>query len=101
MPLIAVPKVLRDKLGEDATEAFVEVIKSIDLEARKDALVIAEERFEKKLTEMELRIEKRFSEIEKRFSDMERRFTDILKWMFIFWASQLGFIFAILKFMIK
>lgn len=41
MPVIAIPKPLRDKLGEEATDALTEVIRSIDLEARKDALALA------------------------------------------------------------
>ncbi len=87
MAVISIPRILREKLGDEATDAFVNVVKEIDLDARKEALSIAEERFEKKLTELELRIEKRF--------------TDMLKWRFIFWASQIGIIFAFLKFMIK
>ena len=49
MGLVVVPRVLQEKLGEEGSDAFVKVIKEIDLEARKEALVIAEERFEVKL----------------------------------------------------
>jgi cell division septum initiation protein DivIVA len=62
MGVITVPKALRDKLGNDGADAFVEVIKEIDLDARKDALALAEERFERRLTEefgkLKLEIEK-------------------------------------------
>lgn len=44
MPVIAIPKPLRDKLGEEATDGLTEVIRSIALEARKDALALAQER---------------------------------------------------------
>lgn len=41
MPVIAIPRSLRDKLGEKATDALTEVIRSIDLAAPKDALALA------------------------------------------------------------
>ncbi|MBA7523424.1 hypothetical protein ES705_15551 [subsurface metagenome] len=51
MSVIAIPIVLIDKLGNEGAEAFTEIIKEIDLEARKEAITIAEERFEKRLAE--------------------------------------------------
>jgi len=51
MGVIAIPKPLRERLGDEGTDAFVEVIKEIDLDARKDSLSLAEERFEKRLTQ--------------------------------------------------
>ncbi len=74
MGVITIPQVLREKLGEDGADAFVEVIREIDLDARKDALSLAEERFEKRLTEefgkLRLEIEKVRVEIEKVRSEM-------------------------------
>ena len=49
MSVIVVPKIIRDKFGEEYTDAFVALIKEIDLDAREDAIAIAEERFEKRL----------------------------------------------------
>lgn len=51
MSVIIVPKPLRDKLGEEATDAFVEVMREVDLSARQEAILIAEERLERRLTE--------------------------------------------------
>lgn len=51
MSVITPPQPLRDKLGESATEAFVEVVREVDLSARQEAILIAEERFERRLTE--------------------------------------------------
>ncbi len=82
MSVITILKPLRDKLGDDATEALAKVIKEVDVSARQDAIAIAEERLERRLAE----------EIGKLKAEM-------IKWMFIFWASQLGFIFAFLKFL--
>jgi len=49
MPVITIPKALRDKLGEPASDALGDFVREIDLDARKDALALAEERLEKKL----------------------------------------------------
>ena len=49
MPVITIPKALRDKLGDQASDALGDFVREIDLDARKDALALAEERLEKKL----------------------------------------------------
>ncbi len=74
MAVITIPKPLREKLGDEATDAFIEVIKEIEQESKKDLATK---------------------------SDLSELKTEIIKWMFIFWASQLGIIFAFLKYMIK
>jgi hypothetical protein len=51
MPVITIPKVLRDKLGDEAAESFAILLKEVEHEGRKDALVMAEEKFERRLTE--------------------------------------------------
>lgn len=51
MSVVTIPKPLRDKLGEEATDAFVEVVREVDLSARQEAILIAEERLERRLTE--------------------------------------------------
>ena len=51
MGVIVVPRILQEKLGEEGSDAFVKVIREIDNEARKEALVVAEEHFEVRLSE--------------------------------------------------
>jgi hypothetical protein len=51
MPVITIPKALRDKLGDEAAESFAILLKEVEHEGRKDALVMAEEKFERRLTE--------------------------------------------------
>ncbi|MBI5141125.1 MAG: hypothetical protein HZA20_02890 [Nitrospirae bacterium] len=80
MSVIAIPRHLREKLGDDATDAFVSVVREIDFEARKDTLAIAEERFERRLAE-----------------EIGKLRAELIKWMFIFWCGQIGVIFALLK----
>ncbi len=140
MAVLDIPKPLREKLGEEATDAFVHIVKDIDLNARQDAILIAEERLERRLTEEIGKVNERItsepgkvneritSEIRKvneriaseigkvnvEIGKVKERMTaeigkvnenilqskgEIIKWMFIFWASQLGAMFAFLKFL--
>ena len=125
MAVISIPKVLRDKIGEEATDALTEVIKSIDTEARKEALALAEERLERRLTEengkIRLEIEKVRTEMQGIRMEMQEVRTEIgqlrteikeeigklnekiastksemIKWVFIFWIGQTGAIMGIL-----
>ncbi len=140
MSVITVPRPLKDKLGDDATDAFVEVVKEIDLSSRQEAILIAEERLERRLTDETGKINERITaeiskvneritselgkvnermsselgKVNERITRVEKELEnkaskadlanvkfDIVKWMFIFWASQLIAIFGLLKFMIK
>ncbi len=118
MGVIAIPNVLREKLGDEGVDAFTAVIREIDIEARKDALAIAEERFESRLseetnqikseieksradfkveieksrTEFKVEIEKNRTELEKNRTELEKNKAELLKWMFIFWIGQIGVI---------
>ncbi|KWT82084.1 LA_3696 family protein [Candidatus Magnetominusculus xianensis] len=51
MSVITIPRVIRERLGDDASDAFATLINDIDIGARKDAIAIAEERFERRLVE--------------------------------------------------
>ena len=127
MAVIAIPSILRDKLGDEGVEAFTEVIKEIDLEARKESITIVEERFERRLAEEtgklkveiekirvdlmaeigknRVEIEKIRVEIEKIRVEVAASKADTLRWMFIFWIGQIGvlsgIIFAMLKLYFK
>ncbi len=124
MAVIAIPPVLRDKLGNEGVEALTEIIKEIDLEARKEAITIAEERFERRLAEetgkVRIAIAETRSELKTEIAEtrteiaetrtelkteIERNKSETLKWMFIFWVGQIavlsGIIFAMLKLYFK
>lgn len=75
MTVIAIPKILRDKLTDEGADAFVEILDKVEERSQKATLEIAEERFEKRLSQVE---------------------TSIIRWMFIFWVGQVGTITAIL-----
>jgi bifunctional DNA-binding transcriptional regulator/antitoxin component of YhaV-PrlF toxin-antitoxin module len=122
MSVITIPKPLRDKLGDEAAESFAMLLKEVEFEGRKDALVIAEERFERRLSEEVAKINQRItdevarldSKINQRITEeiarLDKRITEetaglrveiaktkseIIKWMFIFWASQIGAVAAL------
>ncbi|WP_420263831.1 LA_3696 family protein [Candidatus Magnetominusculus dajiuhuensis] len=123
MSVITIPRSLRERLGDAASEDFASLINDIDLGARKDAIAIAEERFERRLVEetgklrVELRLEiskvneriteesgKLRLEIEKVRSELsvkiEKSGKENVKWMFLFWIGQLAAMAALLKFFV-
>ncbi|MBF0566028.1 MAG: hypothetical protein HQK89_12370 [Nitrospirae bacterium] len=75
MAVISIPRALRDRLGDEASDDFATIIKEIDIEARKEAISIAEERFERRLAE---EIGKVKIEIEKLRSDFKLYFVILL-----------------------
>ncbi|MBI3813504.1 MAG: DUF1640 domain-containing protein [Nitrospinae bacterium] len=62
MPVVAVSKVLRERLTDEGVDEFIEILSEVEKEARKDSLVIAEERFERRLTEETSKLDKRITE---------------------------------------
>ena len=126
MGVIVVPRILQEKLGEEGSDAFVKVIKEIDNEARKEALVVAEEHFEVRLSEEMGKLRQEFSEFKEEMraefsgfkEEMRAEFSgfkdsmgqeisslrvenaktkaDMIKWMFIFWIGQIGVLSGIM-----
>lgn len=82
MTVIAVPKILRERLTDEGADAFVQIIDQVEARAHQAILEIAEERFEKRLAQLDGKI--------------ERVRADLIQWMFIFWVGQVGTITAIL-----
>ncbi|MEO5361285.1 MAG: hypothetical protein H7843_12710 [Nitrospirota bacterium] len=81
MSVIAIPKSLREKLGDEATEDLVKVINEADSASRKDVAT------KEDIANLKAEIEKSKSET--------------LKWMFLFWAGQLVAMFTLFKFFFK
>lgn len=118
MSVITIPKPLRDKLGDEAVESFAMLLKEVEFEGRKDALVIAEERFERRLSEeaAKLRVEMKeeIAKLDRRITEeiaklrvemkeeiaglrveIAKAKSEMIKWMFIFWVGQIGVIAAL------
>lgn len=79
MTVIAIPNVLREKLGESATQALIEVINNAEERAKDRSIETVEERFERRLAEEIARLE-----------------TRLVRWMFLFWIGQFASIVGIL-----
>jgi bifunctional DNA-binding transcriptional regulator/antitoxin component of YhaV-PrlF toxin-antitoxin module len=67
MPIISIPKPLREKLGEEGTDALVQVLNENEKETRSSVVDFAEQRFERHLTEEIAGVRVDLADAEKRF----------------------------------
>ncbi len=121
MAIVSVPKVLRNKLGDDGAEALIRFFN--DMQAansqKEEIIEIVEEKFERRLSEElgKLRVEiaemkaelrnemaQMRSELRDEMAEMNANLlakiaqsqADLIKWMFIFWVGQIGVLVGIL-----
>jgi len=88
---------LREKLGEDGADSLVELLNRVSNHTRDDVLTFVEEKFEHRLSEEVAKVNQRITdEIAMVRTDMHALRADLIKWMFIFWAGQIGVILGIL-----
>lgn len=87
MAVIAFPKILTDRLTDEGARALTDILNTVEHSTQETTLQIAEERFEKRLAQVEIKIEQSKAET--------------IKWMFIFWVGQVttivGILFAFFK----
>jgi len=86
MPVITIPKILREKLSEEGADALVEVINKADERQKEDIVSFVEEKFERRLAE----------EIGKVREEIGKVRAEIIKWMFIFIFGQFWAIVGVL-----
>jgi hypothetical protein len=87
---------LKSKYGEKEAEEFVSLIKeqvNETFEAKKEVLATKAD-----IAALEIRITQLEGKLEAKLAHTETR---IILWAFVFWATQLGSIFAFIKFFIK
>ena len=119
MAIISVPKPLREKLGEEGSDALIELINRQSESERGNIIELVEQKFERRLSEemakMNDRITQEISGMNERISQeigsVNERITQessrlevmisesqatIIKWMFLFWIGQMGAILGIL-----
>ena len=126
MAIVTVEKPLRDKLGDEGSEALIHLLNQSQQEQKEDVLEFVEEKFERRLAvetgklrveisnvknelgeeihRLDNRITEEIGRLGKRITDTEGRLlakisetkTDMIKWMFIFWVGQVGMIIGIL-----
>ena len=126
MSIIAIPRALRDKLGEEGSDALVDVLNMQGDENKQSVIDLAEQRFEAKLaketsllreemagfdTKLKHEIsilreemirsdlsikEDLLKSIQTVSENVQTTRADLIKWMFIFWVGQLFAIGGIL-----
>ncbi|MBF0567779.1 MAG: DUF1640 domain-containing protein [Nitrospirae bacterium] len=115
MSVIAIPRSLREKLGDDGVDDLITVISEVGLGSRwntatkddlrevKDNMATKDDLREVKddLREVKDNMSKLEIKVESIKAEIEKSKVDSIKWMLAFWASQIGIMIAALKFFIK
>ena len=124
MTVIAIPKSLRERLGDEGSEGLVELISAVDERAREDSLRLLSERFERRLSEEigQLRAEmheemgklktemhgeigklrtEMYDEMGKLKVGMGNLRAELIKWMFIFWIGQIAVLGGLIISLVK
>ncbi|HYT73491.1 MAG TPA: hypothetical protein VEL79_01975 [Vicinamibacterales bacterium] len=98
----SVPSVLSARLGPDASKGLVELLEAERHDWSDQVLILAGERFERRLVEeaSKLRIEMSTLGSVLRQEIAKDRFA-LLRWMFLFWVSQLASMSAIMSFLLR
>ncbi len=88
MTIITIPKILREKLTEEGTDALVEILDKVEERSETHTLRVAEERFEKKLEQtksdlketinkVDIRLEHAKSELKEDISKVDKRLDQV------------------------
>lgn len=86
MAVIAVPRPLREKLGEDGTDALIVLLNEAGDSNKRSVIEVVEERFERRPSE----------EVGKLRTDIADLRANLIQWMFLFWIGQIGVLTGIL-----
>ena len=78
MSVVAIPKILRDKLTDAGADALVDLLDKVGTRSEEAMLDRAEDRFEKRLAEVKTEI-----------------ISTLLKWMVTLWITQMFAIIAL------
>ena len=91
MAVIAIPKILTDRLTQEGAKALAELLEKIEVSSKTQSIEIAEGKFEKRLAE----------EIGKLRGEIHGLRADMIRWTFIFIFGQfwmiVGTLFAFFK----
>ena len=93
MAVIAVPRPLREKLGEEGTDALVTLINEAGESNKKSVIEVVEERFERRLAEEIGKVREEISKLRVEMADLR---ANLVQWMFLFWIGQIGVLTGIL-----
>lgn len=90
MPILTLPKSIRERLGEEATDAFIEFFKEFEKEIKNDLAT------KKDIKEIELRIKEVEANMEVKLAQFK---VEIIKWVAGFLIAQTGILIRVLKFL--
>lgn len=119
MPVINVPRGLRERLGDQGADELVELLNRVTEDTKRDVLVLAEERYERRLSEEIATVNQHTTDVKAELiqqiadlrtevsqeiadlrTDLSQQIADtkadITRWMFVFWVGQLAAILGIL-----
>lgn len=97
MSVITFPKILTERLTDEGAKALADIFNTVESSAQRITLEIAEERFEKRLAQLNAKIDTVEARLDAKIDKVAAQIkAELIKWMFIFWAGQIGGMTAIL-----
>ena len=121
MPILTVLRPLEEQLGTEANNGLVEILNEMEKAAKEDVILIAEQKYERRLTEETAKLDKRITDetakLDKRITDemarlrsedlpkLERMIAtskvDMIKWMVALFMAQIGILTAIMALLLR
>ena len=89
--VVVLPDALLKNTNKEEQKELADFFDKIVKSSSEAAIITVEEKFERRLTEEISKLDKKISETK----------ADIIKWMFIFWAGQIGVLIAVLDLFFK
>lgn len=86
LSLVTVPRVLREKLGDEASDALVDLFNAAQ-RAQGTNLELVTEKFERRLTEEGSKIREELGRVRE---EVARLRGNLVWWMFFFWVVTMG-----------
>jgi hypothetical protein len=89
--VVVLPEALFKNTNKEEQKELADFFDKIVKSSSEAAIITVEEKFKRKFTEEISKLDKKISETK----------ADIIKWMFIFWAGQIGILVAVLDLFFK
>jgi DNA anti-recombination protein RmuC len=70
MPVIAFPSILTERLTDQGVKALADILDKVEIHTQQTTLAIAEERFEKKIVQLEAKISKQIAELQTQINNV-------------------------------
>ena len=89
--VVVLPEALFKNTNKEEQKELADFFDKIVKSSSEAAIITVEEKFERRLTEEISKLDKKISETK----------AELIKWMFIFWAGQIGILVAVLDLFFK